>query len=174
MARSAEDPSILFAPCGVMLAGCYVLQGREKIFPVKVERGKVIQVRGGAVHHNSLIGKEYGSKVRHCVCLYRPVRKTQTSSQTVALFYTLLFFLLPPGEDVQWQELGVCTSSNTRALDGDTPSPNTDSLLGRHQRHHTPPRPAARVCGCGVWHREWVLLTCHSTHHCTQWTPAYI
>ena len=42
----------------------------EKIFPVKVERGKVIQVRGGAVHHNSLIGKEYGCKVR------------QSSSQT--------------------------------------------------------------------------------------------
>ena len=42
-----------------------VLQGREKIFPVRVERGKVIQVRGGAVHHDSLIGKDYGSKVRH-------------------------------------------------------------------------------------------------------------
>jgi len=77
----------------MLSAGCYVLQGREKIFPVKVERGKVIQVRGGAVHHNSLVGKEYGSKVRHCICLYRPIHKTQTSSQTGIILYPAL---LPP------------------------------------------------------------------------------
>ena len=33
------------------------------MWPVQVERGKLIQVRGGAVHHETLIGMEYGSKV---------------------------------------------------------------------------------------------------------------
>ena len=33
------------------------------MWPVQVERGKLIQVRGGAVRHEALIGVEYGSKV---------------------------------------------------------------------------------------------------------------
>ena len=33
------------------------------MFPVTVTRGLVIQVRGGAVHHDDLVGKLYGSKV---------------------------------------------------------------------------------------------------------------
>ena len=33
------------------------------MFPVTVTRGLVIQVRGGAVHHDDLVGKPYGSKV---------------------------------------------------------------------------------------------------------------
>jgi tRNA A58 N-methylase Trm61 len=40
-----------------------VVQGRDKYLPVEVRRGEVIQVRAGAVHHSSLIGKQYGSKV---------------------------------------------------------------------------------------------------------------
>ena len=34
------------------------------MFSVSVQRGHVIQVKGGAVHHDALIGKEFGSKVR--------------------------------------------------------------------------------------------------------------
>ena len=45
--------------CGV----CFH-QGYEKMFPVQVERGKVNQIKGGAVHHDALIGKRYGSKVK--------------------------------------------------------------------------------------------------------------
>ena len=33
------------------------------MFPVTVTKGHVIQVRGGAVHHDDLVGKPYGSKV---------------------------------------------------------------------------------------------------------------
>ena len=39
-------------------------QGYEKMFPVQVELGKVNQIKGGAVHHDTLIGKRYGSKVK--------------------------------------------------------------------------------------------------------------
>ena len=39
------------------------MQGFDKMFPVTVCRSHVIQVRGGAVHHDDLIGKQYGSKV---------------------------------------------------------------------------------------------------------------
>lgn len=35
------------------------------MFPVEVKRGEVVQIKGGAVHHDSLIGKQYGSKVTH-------------------------------------------------------------------------------------------------------------
>lgn len=42
-------------------------QGRDRSFAVRVERGRVIQVKGGAVYHDYLIGKEYGSKVNHGV-----------------------------------------------------------------------------------------------------------
>ncbi len=38
-------------------------QGREKSYAVEVQRGRVIQVKGGAVHHSDVIGKSYGSKV---------------------------------------------------------------------------------------------------------------
>ena len=41
-----------------------VTQGFDKMFPVTVTKGHVIQVRGGAVHHDDLIGKPYGSKVK--------------------------------------------------------------------------------------------------------------
>ena len=34
------------------------------MFPVTVTPGHVIQVRGGAVHHDDLVRKPYGSKVR--------------------------------------------------------------------------------------------------------------
>ena len=33
------------------------------MFPVTVTKGHVIQVRGGAVHHDDIVGKPYGSKV---------------------------------------------------------------------------------------------------------------
>ena len=33
------------------------------MFPVQIERGKIVQIKGGAIHHDSIIGKLYGSKV---------------------------------------------------------------------------------------------------------------
>ena len=38
-------------------------QGFDKLFPVTVQRGLKIQVKGGAVHHSDLIGQPYGAKV---------------------------------------------------------------------------------------------------------------
>lgn len=40
-------------------------QGYEKMFSIKVERGQVTQIKGGAIHHDSLIGKQYGARVGH-------------------------------------------------------------------------------------------------------------
>ena len=39
------------------------------MFPVTVTRGSVIQVKGGAVHHDDVIGKPYGSKVPRSMSL---------------------------------------------------------------------------------------------------------
>ena len=60
------------------------MQGIDKMQPVVVQQGHVIQVKGGAVHHNSLIGKEYGSKVS------QPVndKHTQTQAHTCTHFST--------------------------------------------------------------------------------------
>jgi len=33
------------------------------MFSICVERGKVVQIKGGAIHHDALIGKQYGTKV---------------------------------------------------------------------------------------------------------------
>lgn len=35
------------------------------MIPVVVKSGEVTQVKGGAILHNSLIGKQFGSKVSH-------------------------------------------------------------------------------------------------------------
>ncbi len=89
-------------------------KGYEKVFPVVVEMGKIIQIKGGAIHHESLIGKPYGSKV----CPWG-------SHDTSVRWWSILC----AGRDNQRQELGGHPPSHSRALDSDLTSPHSNHLL---------------------------------------------
>lgn len=69
-------------------------QGYEKMVSIRVERGAVMQIKGGAIHHDSLIGKEYGSRV--------------------ALFVPFCLINFQPflGANFQWEELGLTPTPN--------------------------------------------------------------
>lgn len=89
------------------------LQGRDKYLPVEVRRGEVIQVRGGAVHHSSLIGREYGSKVGGA-----------SSSDEVGVAMSSMYI----GADIQWEELGGSSAPDPRTVDAGPASQDTDTL----------------------------------------------
>ncbi len=73
------------------------LQGYERMFAVKIESGAVTQVKGGAVHHDGLIGKTFGSKV---------------STPLPTYTYTVCAYCISVGVHLQWKQLGYSVSSD--------------------------------------------------------------
>ena len=63
------------------------------MFAVKVDSGSVSQVKGGAIHHDALIGKTFGSKVS------TPHTHTCTTCVSVGVHF-------------QWKQLGDGVSSD--------------------------------------------------------------
>ena len=47
----------------VLIFNDHVLQGLSQIQAVRVSKGGVVQVQGGAIKIDDLLGKQYGSKV---------------------------------------------------------------------------------------------------------------
>lgn len=130
------------------------------MFPIRVERGQVIQIKGGAIHHDSLIGKLYGSKVIIAWGLLLACNQ-----------HTCWCVLL--GRNFKREELGTAASSHPWTLDTHSAAPHTNYLLNWHCKHNALPGHTTRVNSYWVRNWQWGTVPCTCTFYCSSRTTPY-